>query len=137
MVGNIVRNNICSEKVMNAYGTSLVVRWGAENNTLGEGSGNVYANNALGAQGVGNGGFAMWGNNEMVSTYAALDALYSAHAHGASATWYSTPITFVNAQALNFTLVLPAASSTATQTATNTLTTTVAKLPNLGSFAPQ
>ena len=30
MVGNVVKNNICSEKVMNAYGTSLVVRWGAE-----------------------------------------------------------------------------------------------------------
>ena len=48
MVGNIVKNNICSEKVMNAYGTSLVVRWGAENNDVGEGSGNVYLNNALG-----------------------------------------------------------------------------------------
>ncbi len=138
MVGNIIQNNICSEKVMNAYGTSLVVRWGAENNDLGEGSGNVYSNNALGAQGAGNGEFAMWGNNEVVSTYADVDALYGSHAHGASAKWYSAPIAFVNAPALNFTLVLPTSTSIA-NISTDTMSALASqtpKLPNLGSFAP-
>ena len=142
MVGNIVENNICSEKVMNAYGTSLIVRWGAENNTLGEGSANVFRNNALGAQGAGNGDFAMWGNNQIVSSYAAMDALYSAHARGADAAWYIEPIVFDNAPALNFNLVLPTATSTVSSNATATATTntaaaTVAKLPNLGAFAPR
>ena len=119
---------------MNAYGTSLVVRWGAENNDLGEGSGNVYRNNSLGAQGAGNGQFAMWGNNEMVSTYSTMDALYTTHAHGASADWYSAPIIFLNAPALNFTLVLPAATPNPNGI---TMSEMVARLPNLGSFAAQ
>ena len=76
----------------------------------------------------------MWGNNEVVSTYANLDALYSSHARGASAAWYSTPIVFADAPALNFNLVLPTVATTAT---TTDLAATAAKLPNLGSFAPQ
>ncbi len=135
MIGNVIRNNVCSEKVMNAYGTSLVVRWGAENNDVGEGSDNVYSNNALGSHGAGNGELAMWGNNQMVSTYSALDALYGSHAHGASASWYSAPINFVNAPALNFTLIV---TTTLNSIATTAATTDrIAGLPNLGAFAPQ
>ena len=80
----------------------------------------------------------MWGNNQMVASYADLDALYSSHANGGSASWYAAPIAFVNAPALNFNLVLSAATApTNASTLTNTTTGATAKLPNLGSFAPQ
>jgi hypothetical protein len=76
MVNNTYENNICASQVLNSNGTVFVAEWGAENNSLGEGSGNVYRNNSFGVPTATNGTFAIFGVGKTMSTYAALNAAY-------------------------------------------------------------
>ncbi len=76
MVNNTYENNICASQVLNANGTVFVAEWGAENNSLGEGSGNVYRNNSFGVPTATNGTFAIFGAGKTMSTYAALNGAY-------------------------------------------------------------
>ncbi len=78
MVNNIYENNICSSLVLRAYGVVFVAEWGAENNALGEGSGNIFRNNSFGPPAATNGTFAQFGAGKSVTSYATLNALYGA-----------------------------------------------------------
>jgi outer membrane biosynthesis protein TonB len=81
MVNNTYENNICASQVLNSHGTVFIAVWGAENNTLGEGSGNVYRNNSFGVPSATNGTFATYGIGKNMATYAALDAAYGSSMH--------------------------------------------------------
>jgi hypothetical protein len=81
MVNNIYENNICASQVLNSSGTVFIAKWGAENNSLGEGSGNIYRNNSFGAPSATNGTFATYGAGKNMTTYGALDAAYGSSMH--------------------------------------------------------
>ncbi len=76
MVNNIYENNICASQVSGAHGTTFVAEFGAENNTLGQGSGNIYRNNSFGASSSATGFFAIYGAGVYMSRYSDLDAAY-------------------------------------------------------------
>jgi hypothetical protein len=100
MVNNTYENNICASQVMNSYGTGFVAEWGAENNTLGEGSGNVYRNNSFGVPSASNGTFAMYGRGVTKTSYAQLNAAY-----GSSMNSITADPLFTSPSTGNFTLL--------------------------------
>jgi hypothetical protein len=76
MVNNTYQNNLCASEVLNSNGAVFIAEWGAENNKLGEGSGNIYRNNSFGVPAATNGIFSIYGVGKTITTYAALDAAY-------------------------------------------------------------
>ncbi len=76
MVNNIYENNICASQVSGQDGTTFVAAYGAENNTLGQGSGNIFRNNSLGVPSAGTGFFAIYGAGVYMNSYSQLDAAY-------------------------------------------------------------
>ncbi len=76
MVNNTYENNICSSQVIGKYGVTFVAQFGAENNKLGQGHGNIFRNNSFGVATAATGIFATYGSGNNVKTYAALDTLY-------------------------------------------------------------
>lgn len=99
MVDNIYENNICSGKVSTKYGDALVAEFGAENNSLGQGSGNIYRDNSFGSPNSWTGRFAIFGSGHVITTYAQLDAAYGS----ATASIQSDPM-FANPAEANFAL---------------------------------
>ncbi len=76
MVNNTYENNICASQVSGVYGVAAVMQFGAENNNLGTGSGNIYSNNSFGLATAATGYFVIFGSGNVLKTYAALDAAY-------------------------------------------------------------
>jgi hypothetical protein len=81
MVNNTYENNICASQVIGKYGYTFIAQFGAENNKLGQGSGNIYRNNSLGVASAATGIFAAWGSGNNVTSYAVLDADYGSSMH--------------------------------------------------------
>lgn len=79
MVNNTYENNICAGQVSTKYGNALVAQFGAENNALGQGSGNIYRDNSLGSPASWTGRFASFGSGNVLATYAQLDAAYGSN----------------------------------------------------------
>lgn len=99
MVNNIYENNICASTVSGQDGTTIVAAYGAENNTLGQGSGNIFRNNSFGVASASTGFFAIYGAGVYMSTYAQLDAAY-----GSSMNSMELDPMLTNPSAGNFTL---------------------------------
>jgi parallel beta-helix repeat protein len=81
MVDNIYENNICASQVIGKYGVTFVAQFGAENNKLGQGSGNIFRNNSFGVASAATGIFAIYGSGNDVSSYAVLDTDYGSSMH--------------------------------------------------------
>ncbi len=81
MVNNTYENNICASLVLSPKGTVVMIEWGTENNTKGEGSGNVFKNNSFGVPSATNGTFAIFGAGRIARSYAELDAAYGSSMH--------------------------------------------------------
>ncbi len=99
MVDNLYENNICAAQVSAQYGGVLIAQFGAENNSLGQGHGNVYRDNSFGSPDQWTGRFAIFGSGNVVTSYSQLDAAY-----GSSTTSMQRDPMLTNPSAGNFAL---------------------------------
>ena len=92
MVGNLFENNVCGSAVLNSSGTVAIFRWGGENPTTGEGSGNILRDNVFGDPAQTQGTWILFGAGHTLSSYAALDQAYAGlGATGSGATGSGAP----------------------------------------------
>ena len=77
MVGNIFENNFCGSHVLNSAGTVAIFRWGGENPTTGEGSGNILRGNVFGDPAATQGTWVIFGAGHTLSSFVALDQAYA------------------------------------------------------------
>jgi hypothetical protein len=99
MVDNIYENNICASKVSTEYGVVMVAQFGAENNSQGQGHGNIYRANSLGQPSEASGRFAIFGSGKVFNSYAALNSAY-----GGDMEWLQEDPMLVNPAAGDFNL---------------------------------
>jgi hypothetical protein len=122
MVGNIIANNITSD----ATGHEVVAQWGMENNSLGEGYGNIWSNNCFGPP---HAAFAIFGLKHILSTYAQIDAAYGGPLHSVQ----EDP-QLVSPTAGNFSLLPPSPARGAGLVFPAIMSHACSKTPNIGAY---